>query len=1354
MPFAASSRGIGLLALWLTASGTLAAVYPPLKPAWQLHCDNGFYAPPTVVGTTVYASDVDGRVRAVGLEDGAVRWSYAANDSVYTGVAVGDGLAYVGSVDRYLYALDLDTGRVAWSKELDGVIYATPELADGLVLVGTGTSGTLYALDARTGDQRWTFTMGARLGSGLALADGVVYAPSYDKHLYAIDLANGQAKWQYEVDTVVDSRPLPADGAVYVKLTNDSVCALNAETGKLLWQTPPLTEVTNDEPTTWSPLTRAGKLLMFAMSDGRLQAVNVADGQPAWTTEAAAPCAAPPAPAGEVGYVGTKDGSLAAVDLATGTIGWDWQPAGVTQPALISGIMWPPVVVGKWVLAASMDGQLYAFQGEPDGAAWQKARQAALAAARGPGRIAVGGLYPIGYVGCLARHGLPRDVLYDAQLADLETLKGYDLVVLAGAPRDPAIGEAVQKYLEGGGTAIIDYSGTAIAMPNLPNHAELVGWTEGSSPTPGGFRVGGLSLAPLPIAAKAGRLAGIALAVGLVGEKCVGYVPDASGLKGVQVLAQYPATVLEHKDTAKVDTTGGPAGPAVVVGRKGQGRVILCGLQVAQKTEYAGLDLEALILAMVGLATRGRAVGQLVPDTPHVGYNATLRSVSGGAAAAGPEEEPPAPADSGPVKGPGARSKLPKGFTLIEADPADEYDFTAKVPARAAEVLLRYWNTGNFVRVNVSPSSIDIARSSQGRLQPLDGVKVKLAPGDPLTIRERCETLTVRSGLTYLRVDLAGLHPGSLGQRGLSSEAAYEPAESVYFTDDFMRTDEHAGPWQTSGGKWSTTPELNPDMGSNPFSYKCEARDGVATAVGGEEFWNEYQVSCAVRPNLGDGSVGLGWYAKDADNMYLLRSALRKDGAPRADGFQLVRLVNGAATVLAECPGGLSAGQWYELHIKAEGPWLSADVDGARILSTQDTTFTGGKVALRAEHASARFDDVVARAAVLMPESGARIEGKAPNRAGLIDVDSWASPAMGWEPDPDLDGLFWRRDTVYGDADLDFEWAKLPDGATLSLVVDGDGRELDSGYVVQLQRAGKLDRLELRHSGSVLKTADVTLGEPVKLAIRRRTAPPAAGAPMVRIEGLIGGAAALSAVVPALGKGGRLGFRTIGFQPRISALTVWSSNLRDYTFDTAPCDWWVASGTWDLTNRWSCVPEWSWFGGFSSGQAVVWNKQQFAGDLEVDYYVGSKMLDGKTPGYQGPSQERTGDFNVTLCGDGHSTDSGYSFRIGPAGAPGEIRKGGRVSGATAQLRRNGKVVAQNDRFRFFSEAHNRWADIRVEKHGGIVTLRVDGQPVIEYRDPEPLDQGFVAIWTQNNGILLPRITIASESLGKELLSLR
>ncbi|MCZ7599226.1 MAG: PQQ-like beta-propeller repeat protein [Gammaproteobacteria bacterium] len=71
----------GWLALCFAATAASAALSPPLQPVWQLTADRGFYAPPTVVGEVVYATDVSGQVRAVNLADGQLRWSFRAGGS-------------------------------------------------------------------------------------------------------------------------------------------------------------------------------------------------------------------------------------------------------------------------------------------------------------------------------------------------------------------------------------------------------------------------------------------------------------------------------------------------------------------------------------------------------------------------------------------------------------------------------------------------------------------------------------------------------------------------------------------------------------------------------------------------------------------------------------------------------------------------------------------------------------------------------------------------------------------------------------------------------------------------------------------------------------------------------------------------------------------------------------------------------------------------------------------------------------------------------------------------------------------------------------------------------------------------
>ena len=379
-------RALSLLALTLAAApAALRAqpplgLFPPLKLVWEAAAEapRSYYAAPTVAGDAVYATEVASCVHAFALADGRPLWSLAVKGQCYSGLAVAGGLGFVASTGGEAMAIDLATGQPKWRHALDGTVYATPVVAGDTVLIGTGDTGTVYALDAATGDERWTFPLGARMGSGLAVSpDGMVYVGSYDRHLYAIDLATARLRWQFVADTIVDSRPLVADGRVYLKLTNDGLVALDAQRGRVLWRTRPLLAGSPDGPSSWSPLVRAGDNVITALSDGRLLAVAAATGEQAWATRDLHPRACPPTVAGPIGYAGGRDGSLSALDLSDGQAVWELPVPPASRLAPLSGIMWPPTVSGAWVLTASMEGKLAAYQGDPTGAEWQRQQAAA-----------------------------------------------------------------------------------------------------------------------------------------------------------------------------------------------------------------------------------------------------------------------------------------------------------------------------------------------------------------------------------------------------------------------------------------------------------------------------------------------------------------------------------------------------------------------------------------------------------------------------------------------------------------------------------------------------------------------------------------------------------------------------------------------------------------------------------------------------------------------------------------------------------------------------------------------------------------------------------------------------------------
>ena len=195
-------------------------------------------------------------------------------------------------------------------------------------------------------------------------------------------------------------------------------------------------------------------------------------------------------------------------------------------------------------------------------------------------------------------------------------------------------------------------------------------------------------------------------------------------------------------------------------------------------------------------------------------------------------------------------------------------------------------------------------------------------------------------------------------------------------------------------------------------------------------------------------------------------------------------------------------------------------------------------------------------------------------------------------------------------------------------------------------------------------------------------------------------------------------------------------HVYDYTFSSAPTDWRIASGVWEMTNRWSCSPGWSWFGGRSDETAAIWNKRKLAGDMSAQVYFAFKM--GMTGVSSWP--EYPCDAALTICGDGKNLGSGYTFI---AGADDNTR---------SILMKNGVVVAQSDSPDAIlprvsdgkpgnDAVHRRWWFSRVDKTGDQISCYLDDKLVLSYRDKTPLRGGQTAVWTYNNGLMLARVQL-------------
>jgi len=172
---------------------------------WKIDLEYPSWGGPAVVNGKVYfgigngnfnLSDEEnpyGGVRCLNAENGEEVWSYEAEDSVLTSVAVAEDRAYFGSRDGRMYCLDANTGKELWYHQTYAPIVSSPAVVDGNVYFGCNDH-KLYCLDVSDGELLWAFDTGesdlitfdARILASPAVANGKVYIGSMNFYFYCI----------------------------------------------------------------------------------------------------------------------------------------------------------------------------------------------------------------------------------------------------------------------------------------------------------------------------------------------------------------------------------------------------------------------------------------------------------------------------------------------------------------------------------------------------------------------------------------------------------------------------------------------------------------------------------------------------------------------------------------------------------------------------------------------------------------------------------------------------------------------------------------------------------------------------------------------------------------------------------------------------------------------------------------------------------------------------------------------------------------------------------------------------------------------------------------------------------------
>lgn len=141
------------------------------------------------------------------------------------------------------------------------------------------------------------------------------------------------------------------------------------------------------------------------------------------------------------------------------------------------------------------------------------------------------------------------------------------------------------------------------------------------------------------------------------------------------------------------------------------------------------------------------------------------------------------------------------------------------------------------------------------------------------------------------------------------------------------------------------------DLSANQVYSQTESSGGISNT--GNSTWADYSVQAQVMPTAisEDGTVGLSLRYKDSHNRYDLQYI-------EAGKIQIVKVLDGEVTTLSEAAFSMEKGKSYTFKGVAGGKYIDLYINGVKLLSTVDTSFATGKIALTMSRATANFDNI------------------------------------------------------------------------------------------------------------------------------------------------------------------------------------------------------------------------------------------------------------------------------------------------------------------------------------------------------------------------------------------------------------
>lgn len=210
----------------------------------------------------------DRRLRSFDLGDGHEIWSVELIGRLIAPPSLSGELVIQPTDAGKLYALTLDSGVVKFETDLGHPLLSAAACGD-LIWVAD-VAGTVHALDTGTGRIVWQKPIGGPIWSALAVTGGRLIAVHSGGEIVALSALTGLELWRYAAVDVIRAAPLCVGEFVVAATMTGKLISLRAESGALV------DTLTLTGPVRVAPITD-GRRVFVATEAGRITCVGEAD---------------------------------------------------------------------------------------------------------------------------------------------------------------------------------------------------------------------------------------------------------------------------------------------------------------------------------------------------------------------------------------------------------------------------------------------------------------------------------------------------------------------------------------------------------------------------------------------------------------------------------------------------------------------------------------------------------------------------------------------------------------------------------------------------------------------------------------------------------------------------------------------------------------------------------------------------------------------------------------------------------------------------------------------------------------------------------------------------------------------